>query len=78
MIILGDMVPYIGLRQKWPAAEVKATGDQTILDRKLFTSLGANFHCDSIEIFSLTLTYKGWFNNNDLFLGNDFLLGESP
>ena len=42
--------------------EVKATSDQTILDRKFITSLIWNFHFDSIDILSLTLTYENGLN----------------
>ena len=45
------MVLYIHLSQEWPAAKVKPTGDQTILDWKLFTSLSADFYCYCSNIF---------------------------
>ena len=32
------------------AAEVKATGDHTVLNNKLFTSFGENFYCNSFDI----------------------------
>ena len=40
MIKVGNVVPYIGLNQKWLMGKVEATSDQTILDRKFITSLG--------------------------------------
>ena len=62
MILLRVVVLYIRLSQEWPAAKVKPTGDQTILDWKFFISLNANFYCDCSNIFSLTLTYNGGLN----------------
>ena len=50
MIRLGVVVPYIGLSHKWSAAKVKATGDHIVLNKKLFTSFGGNFYCNSSDI----------------------------
>ena len=44
------MLPYIGLSQKWSAAKVEARGDHIALNRKLFTSFGENFYCNSSDI----------------------------
>ena len=49
MIKVGD-VPYIGLNQKWSAAKVEATGDNIVLNRKLFTSFGGSFYCNNSDI----------------------------
>lgn len=40
----------IRICQEWPAVKVNLAGDTTILDKTFFTSLGANFYCDSINI----------------------------
>ena len=57
MIRLKVDVPYTGLNQKWSAAKVEATGNHIVLNRKLFTSFGRKFYCNSSSIFSLTLIY---------------------
>ena len=48
MIKVGEVVPYIGLNQKWSVANVEATGDHIVLNRKLFISFGGNFYCSDI------------------------------
>ena len=50
MIRLEVVFPYIILSQNWSAAKVEATGDQIVLNRKLFTSFGGNFYCNSSDI----------------------------
>ena len=50
MIKVEDVVPYICINQIWSAAKVEATGDHLVLNRKLFTSFGANFYCNSFDI----------------------------
>ena len=50
MIKVGDLVPFIGLNQKWSAAKVEATGNHIVLNKKLFTSLDGNFYCNSSDI----------------------------
>ena len=37
MIEVGVVVPYIRLNQKWSGAKFEVTGDDIVLDRKLFT-----------------------------------------
>ena len=59
--------PYIGLRQEWPAVEVEATGDHSILNREFLTSLGAHFHGDSIDILFLDSHIQVSLILNDLF-----------
>ena len=59
MIELGNFVSYIGLSQEWLGAEVKVTGDHYIFVRELFTCLGANFYCYSIDILYLDPKIRG-------------------
>ena len=54
------MVSYIGLSQKWSAARVEATGNHIILERKLFSSFGKNFICDSCDILFLDPDIQRW------------------
>ena len=60
MIIFGVVFLYIGQSQEWPAAKVEPTGDQTVLNRKLITSLSANFYFDSSNILFLDPDIHGW------------------
>ena len=60
MIILGVVVLYIRLSQEWPAAKVKPTGEQTILDWNFFTSLSANFYCDCSNILFFDSDIQWW------------------
>ena len=50
MIRLNVVAPYIGLNQKWSAVKIEATGDNIVLNSKLFTSFGKIFYCNSIDI----------------------------
>ena len=50
MIRLEVMAPYISLNQKWSAAKIVATADHIVLNRKLLTSFGRNFYCNSFDI----------------------------
>ena len=50
MIKVENVVPYIGLNQKWSAAKFEATNDYIVLNRKLFTRFGENFYCNSSDI----------------------------
>ena len=78
MIKVINVVPYIGLNQKWSTANVKATSDQTILGRKFITSLGLNFHCNNIDILFSDSDIQGWVKYPmTVFLKLTFL-GESP
>ena len=63
MIKVKVLVPYIGLNQKWSATKVEATSDHIVLDRKLFTSFGENFHCDSSDILFPDPDIHGWVEN---------------
>ena len=60
MIKVGNVVPFIGLNQKWSTAKVETTNNQTIMDRKLITSLGCNFHCNSIDILFSDSDIQEW------------------
>ena len=60
MILLNVVFLYIRLRQDSPAAKVKPTGYQFLLDRKLFSSLNAHFYCDSINIFFFDFDIQWW------------------
>ena len=60
MINVKDVIPYIGLNQKWSAAKVEATGYHIVWNRKLFTSFGENLYCNSSDILFPDLDiYRG-------------------
>ena len=59
MIILGVAFLYIHLSQEWPAAKVKAKGEQTILGKKNSSRVSVQMFSVIVEIFyflTLTLT----------------------
>ena len=60
MLRLGVVVPFIGLSQKWSAAKVEATSDHIVLNRKLFTCFGGDFHRDSSDILFPDSYIQGW------------------